>query len=310
MAFRLKEVQSWTSGENGDVLAFLQTILPGHTSLTYFKYTTGAVLGSLTKDDLRRQSKDEEFANIVWHELQAHRKSIADKREIDEVQPAAFTLFVRTPADVAVELDVLPSETVWSVKCRLADVEGTPAEQQRLIWNGFNMDDTKSLAMLRVQNGAVVLLVPRMTNQIRSIPPTTARGMLMVPGNRAWQPSHSIRPWMPLVANDVYRPFPMNVEFDSADHYANFMHVVLEGRDAAHTAERPVLEIVPADGTKAPVQTLIDVDPENTEVLRVDTVGDILVPNGRYKSVLRIPEKGGRAASSMMLTITCGARIA
>merc|ERR1719261_2240345 len=93
---------------------------------------------------------------------------MAEKQEIEETSPQTCTLFVRTPADVAVELDVYPSETVWSVKCRLADVEGTPADQQRLIWNGFNMDDSKTLASLHVQNGAVVLLVPRMTNQIRS----------------------------------------------------------------------------------------------------------------------------------------------
>jgi len=309
MSYRAKEVHLWSNGENGEVLAFLQSTLPGHPSLSFFKYTTGAVLGSLTKDDLRRQSKDEEFANIVWHELQTHRKAIAEKREIDEVSPATFTLFVRTPADVAVELDVYPSETVWSVKSRLADVEGTPADQQRLIWNGFNMDDAKTLASLNVQNGAVVLLVPRMSNQIRSIPPTTARGMLMVPGNRAWQPSHSIRPWMPLVANDVYRPFPINVEFDSADHYQSFMQAVLEGRDAVAASERPLLEIVPSDGTKQPVQTPVDVDPTNTEVLRVDTVGDILVPNGRYKAILRCPEKGGRPGRSMALTLTSGARI-
>lgn len=306
MAFRLKAIQSWTNGDSGDVLAFLQTCLSGHPSLQYFKYTTGAVLGSLTKDDLRRQCKDEEAANVIWHELEAHRKNIAEKRDIDETQPLTYTLFVRTPADVAVELEVYPSETVWNVKCRLADVEGTPAEQQRLIWNGFNMDDSKTLAALRIQNGAVLLLVPRMTNAIRSIPPTTARGMLMVPGNRAWGPSHSIRPWMPLVANDVYRPFPMNVEFDSVEQYSAFMQVVAEDRSLE---ERPMMEIVPSDGTKQAVQTHVSVDPANPEVLRVETVGDILVPNGRYKAVLRIPDKSGIAARSLMLTITSGSRI-
>merc|ERR1719271_1111808 len=102
-----------------------------------------------------------------------HRKAITEKREIDEISPTTFTLFVRTPADV----------------------EGTPADQLRLIWNGFNMDDSKTLASLHVQNGAVVLLVPRMTNQIRSIPPTTARGMLMVPGNRATPYGRGCRWW-------------------------------------------------------------------------------------------------------------------
>ena len=42
----------------------------------------------------------------------------------------------------------------------------------------------------------------------------------------------------------------------------------------------------------------------------METVGDILVPNGRYKAVLRIPERGGLPARSLMLVITCGSRIA
>merc|ERR1719482_501272 len=137
-----------------------------------------------------------------------------------------------------------------------------------------------------------------MTNAIRSIPPTTARGMLMVPGNRAW---------MPLVASDVYRPFPMNVEFDSVEQYSAFMQVVMEERSPD---ERALLEIVPSDGTKQPVQTPISVDPGNAEVLRVETVGDILVPNGRYKALLRVPERGGLPARSLLLAITSGSRVA
>ena len=61
-----------------------------HPCLQYFKYTTGAVLASLAKDDLRRQCKDEEAANIIWHELNAHRKSMAEKQEIEETSPQTY----------------------------------------------------------------------------------------------------------------------------------------------------------------------------------------------------------------------------
>ena len=54
-----------------------------HPCLQYFKYTTGAVLASLAKDDLRRQCKDVEAAHIIWYELNAHRKSMAEKQEIE-----------------------------------------------------------------------------------------------------------------------------------------------------------------------------------------------------------------------------------
>lgn len=99
----------------------------------------------------------------------------------------------------------------------------------------------------------------------------------------------------------------MNVEFDSVEQYSAVMQVVMEDRSPE---ERPILEIVPSDGTKQPVQTPISVDPTNHEVLRVETVGDILVPNGRYKAALRIPERDGLPPRSLMLALTAGARIA
>lgn len=308
--FRLKEVRDWTNGESGDVLTFLRSVLAGHPCLNYFKYTTGHVLASLSKEDLRRQCRDDEAANIVWVELERHRQVVAEKREIDECHPTTMTLFVRTPADVAIELECFPSETVWAVKQRLSDVEGTPAEQQRLIWNGLNMEDRRTIASLRLAHGSVLLLVPRLTNAIRSIPPTTPRGMLMVPGNRAWQPSHSLRPWMPLVATDTYRPFPMNVEFDGVDQYAAFMQAVLADQqvEGVPNPEQAVLEIVPSDASHQPVQSSVHFDATN-EVVRVDTVGDIIVPNARYKAVMRIPEKDASPARALGLTITTGNKI-
>lgn len=310
-SFQLKDVRDWTNGEHGDVLAFLRSVLPGHPCLGYFKYTTGHVLASLSKDDLRRQCRDDEAANIVWVELDRHRQVVAEKRAIDEAHPQTITLFVRTPADVAIELECYPSDTIWALKLRLADVEGTPAEQQRLISNGLNMEDRRTLASLRLMHGAVLLLVPRLTAAIRSIPPTTPRGMLMVPGNRAWQPSHSLRPWMPLVATDTYRPFPMNIEFDDVNQYAAFMQTVLADQNVTGVPapEQAVLEIVPSDASHKPVQSSVHFDATN-EVVRVDTVGDIVVPNARYKAVMRVPEKEASPARALGLTITTGNKIA
>jgi len=94
-SYKSKEVDSWSKDE---VREFLQDTMPNHPCINLFQYTTGHVLATLSKDDLRLQCKDEEAANVIWAELQMFNKVIQERKNIINANPASYTIFVRTPA--------------------------------------------------------------------------------------------------------------------------------------------------------------------------------------------------------------------
>eukprot|EP00746_Dinoflagellata_sp_MGD_P010116 gnl/MRDRNA2_/MRDRNA2_120794_c0_seq1.p1 gnl/MRDRNA2_/MRDRNA2_120794_c0~~gnl/MRDRNA2_/MRDRNA2_120794_c0_seq1.p1 ORF type:complete len:314 (-),score=66.45 gnl/MRDRNA2_/MRDRNA2_120794_c0_seq1:60-1001(-) len=300
--YKVKDVDGWSKGE---VREFLADILPNHPCINLFQYTSGHVLATLQKEDIRRQAKDEEAANVIWAELSKFQKGTKARGLTTAGVPAdgAYTIFVRTPAEVAMEFEVSPSDTVSILKTRLSDLEGTPMENQRLVWNGINMADDRTLASYNIQNGACVLLVPHLSASQRFVPPPAPRGMLMVPGNKSWQPSHAARPYMPVVASDTYRPFPMSLEFESVPDYKSFMSSAQKtGMDQTAAPGAPVLEIQGAATGQKPVQTKVVVDPD-TEMLKLDTVGDAVAPNTQYSATMSF------GSEKKKVTLTTGNRV-
>lgn len=298
--YKVKDVDAWTKDE---VRAFLSDVLPKHPCINNFQYTSGHVLVTLEKEDIRRQAKDEEAANVIWAELQKFQKGTRDRGLTTAGVPAsgAYTIFVRTPAEVAMEFEVSPSDTVAVLKTRLSDLEGTPVENQRLVWNGINMADHRTLASYNICNGACVLLVPHLSASQRFVPPPAPRGMLMVPGNKSWQPSHAAKPYMPVTCSDVHRPFAISIEFESVPDYRSFM-TTQQCHQQGDSSNAPILEIHPKDSSREPVQTRVYLDSE-TEMLRLDTMGDIAEPNARYRGMMHV---GGE---QKQVTLTTGNRI-
>merc|ERR1712046_2671 len=102
---------------------------------------------------------------------------------------------------------------------------------------------------------------------------------------------------MPLVACDIYRNFPLSLEFSGVPDYKEFMCEAQRvyakqsspfedvGDDSGPRAH--ILEISPGDNNHEPVQTRILLDSEK-EMLRVDSVGDIVAADTRYKAVLHL----------------------
>ncbi|CAK9071675.1 unnamed protein product [Durusdinium trenchii] len=191
-----------------------------------------------------------------------------------------FELFVRTPSEIVLQLEVKPSDTIEEVKARLATLEGTPVERQRLLRQGAPLPDKRSLEACGVAAGTVLLLVPRMQELgQRNVPLLPEKPLA----------SGIPRPRIPLVCTDIARPFPMSLEFVSISEYQSFMLSLQRqvGKKSltstiAHVAEvderAPYLEILSLDNMRPPVQTRVTFD-EESEVLLIDTVGDILVDN-------------------------------
>ncbi|CAG9762301.1 unnamed protein product [Ceutorhynchus assimilis] len=56
-------------------------------------------------------------------------------------------------------IDVQPSDTIIGLKQRLEEKEGIPPQQQRLIFQGKQLNDDKTLASYKLKGGSVLHMV-------------------------------------------------------------------------------------------------------------------------------------------------------
>mmetsp|Transcript_69234 Transcript_69234/g.122469 ORF Transcript_69234/g.122469 Transcript_69234/m.122469 type:complete len:322 (-) Transcript_69234:92-1057(-) len=307
-SFRLKDPCEWTPAE---VCDFLAVILPGHPSLDFFTYTSGYVLCSLDKEDLRRQAKSDEAANIIWAELGSRRKGATkgtgaspqlglSRTEAAFVQrggvdPRGFiTIYVKAARqDSAIELQVCPTDLVSLLKAQIAAHEGTPPESQRLVVRGIGMQDDRTLTSYGIQHGDSVLLVPTLRDQVRQRPANFApRGVLSVPGNKAWSPSASAGgPFLPVLWSDAARDFPVSLEFQSQSDVEAF-------GEAAKIAP-PWLEILPG-GPGRPAEARARLDPDTGTVSLEATAGCKLSPTTTYEAFAHFGGRGGQVKVTLV----------
>ena len=80
---------------------------------------------------------------------------------IKEKENELLQLFIKTLIGKEIVLTVEPSLTIQQLKCEIQDKEGVPSDQQRLIFAGAQLEDSRTLASYNIKTKATLNMIPR-----------------------------------------------------------------------------------------------------------------------------------------------------
>jgi len=96
------------------------------------------------------------------HPASSNSCSSSPLREVLSVPRGGMQLFVKTLTGKTVSIEVEEGESIEDVKAKIAEKEGIPPEQQRLIFGGQQLQDAKTLDDYDVGDDATLHLVLRL----------------------------------------------------------------------------------------------------------------------------------------------------